>query len=139
MAKKKYPQFRVKMYQDSIAEALGEILLVYTNNVTVEVIKAIDEVTETTLENIRRDSPVLTGEYRAGWKSKNMFSSELDKRNMIFNTTKPTLIHLLEWGHIIHNSPEGKRTKAYPHVMPNYEKAGKELTQKVIEAIKHAD
>ena len=139
MAKKKLPQFRVKLDQDSIAEALGEILLVYSKNVTEEVIKAIDEVTETTLENVRRDSPSRTGEYSEGWQSKTMFESELDKRNMIYNTTKPSLTHLLEWGHIVKNSPEGRTAEKKPHVMPNYEKAVKELTQKVIEAIKHAD
>lgn len=154
---KKIPRLNVKA--DALKDAVDEILMVYEHNVTVEMRKASDEAAEETVQILKDTSPRSENHeyYAEGWKSTVMFESALEKRVAIWqgghdNRGGPlhTLVHLLEWGHIVSNGPikhrgakvkEGKKTfvQGHPHLMPAYEKGKEIYNKKILEAIKNAN
>lgn len=63
---------------------------------------------------LKKTSPVRTGEYAKAWKSKTE-KKRTGGTTVIYNSEKPGLVHLLEFGHA---KVTGGRTKAMPHVEP---------------------
>ena len=82
----------------------------------------------------QNDSPVKTGRYKKGWKVKTEYEDAFKKSCRVYNSKRPQLTHLLEFGHAKRG---GGRTKAYPHIKKNEQKAQADLPKRIEEAIKH--
>lgn len=70
-----------------------------------------------------------TGAYRAGWRVTTLTKNGVYRRK-VYNKSKPTLVHLLEFGH---GGPFPAR--AYPHVSPTELKYQEILFKKVKEIV----
>ena len=69
-------------------------------------------------EQIAIKAPKKEGEYKEGWTFKQVGTNFI----IYNNSTRKTLSHLLEYGHIIKNQHGTYgRTKAIPHIAPVYE------------------
>lgn len=113
---------------DSLATELANALSDYSEAVTEEVMKAIDEESKTAVKELKNRNPKLTGDYAKGWTSKNAYKGKYSKVNTIHNKTDYQLTHLLEYGHVKRN---GGRVAAIPHIKPVEAKAIENLTRKV--------
>lgn len=122
---------RKKVKTDQLAAAIMKELQDYSQDVTKLIKKDVIEVSENTVKRIKMKAPKRTGKYRRGWKYKIMYESESDIRVVIYNSAKPQLAHLLEWGHA---GPVIAR--AFVHIKPGEEYAESELQKKVKVSIK---
>lgn len=61
------------------------------------------------------DQLYRTGDYRRGWRILHKRAKGI-RQIKVSNKNKPTLVHLLEFGHNIAGT--NRRTRAYPHVSP---------------------
>lgn len=73
------------------------------------------------------------------WSSEyiNGFHSHVENRGglvtgEIGNSEKPGLVHLLEKGHA---TPNGRRTRAFPHMKPAYDDISREFPEEVSQAV----
>lgn len=113
---------------DSLATELANALSDYSEAVTEEVMKAIDEESKEAAKELKSRSPKLTGDYEKGWTSKNTYKGKYSKVNTIHNKTDYQLTHLLEYGHVKRG---GGRVAAIPHIKPVETRAIENLTRKV--------
>lgn len=102
---------------DQLEKAISDIVKDYTNEQRADAKKAISKVGKQTAETLRNTAPKRTGKYAKGWKSKNENDGYDGFSNIVYNTTKPSLTHLLEFGHG-GTSP----APAHPHIDPAYAK-----------------
>lgn len=75
---------------------------------------ATEKYTRQALSEIKDASPVKTGKYKRGWRSKTE-KGRLSVNGVVYNITSFQKTHLLENGHLTRN---GGRTKAIPHIAP---------------------
>ena len=68
-----------------------------------------------------------TGEYRKGWRVTTLNKNGVYRRK-VYNQKKPTLVHLLEFGHRVN-------AKEYPHVSPTERKYQEILFNKIKEIV----
>ncbi len=68
-----------------------------------------------------------TGVYRNGWRVTTLNKNGVYRRK-VYNQKKPTLVHLLEFGHRVN-------AKAYPHVSPTEKKYQEILFNKIKEIV----
>lgn len=67
-------------------------------------------------KNLRSSSPKKTGEYSKGWKVKTT-TTRTGATTTVYNGRKPTLTHLLEYGHpIVSGGRIVGQAKAFPHL-----------------------
>lgn len=66
------------------------------------------------VKKLKKISPTMTGDYAKAWKSKTV-KTRTGSTTTIYNSEKPGLIHLLEFGHA---KVGGGRTQGTPHVEP---------------------
>lgn len=79
-----------------------------------------------------KDQLYITGDYQKGWGTTFRRKKGV-KKITVYNRNKPTLVHLLEFGHKIAGT--NRKTRAFPHVSPTeiaytkklYEELRKEL------------
>lgn len=116
---------------------LAKILQDYGKQAIEESKKAIDEVADELVANLKADSPdsgqAHAKKYNKGWAKKVMFESTVEKRVTVWNKTAYQLTHLLEFGHAKRN---GGRVAAQTHIAPNADKAESELVKRIEEAAK---
>lgn len=118
---------------DGLADAIEEALSDFGDSVAEGVKEATVEVARECLREIRQKSPRKTGDYAKGWRSKKLEESEDSVHIVIYNKTKPWLVHLLENGHPVKNK-DGKIlgvASPKPHVRPAELNAEKKLMKKV--------
>lgn len=119
---------------DGLAEAIVRNLQEYTDEVTAGIKKAEDITAKECRENLKEDSPVgATGKYKKGWKTTVAYESTTEKRTVIHNR-EYRLTHLLENGHAKRN---GGRTRAFPHIKKNEEKANADFERRVEEVLQN--
>ncbi len=120
---------------EQLGDELAKSLVGYSNDIAEQVKEAVDETAEELLENIRADAPKRKGKYKRAMAIKTTQESVYERRKMWY--VKPPfyrLQHLLERGHAKRN---GGRTKAYPHIAKNEEKAKQAFTERVERIIKN--
>lgn len=110
----------------AIAEALAE----YDQEIADATKRITDEVAKEAVDDLKKNSPKLTGSYRKGWRKKQSYADRRTKRNTVYNETDYQLTHLLEYGHASRN---GGRVRAIQHIAP-VEQAAIETLQERIEA-----
>lgn len=136
---------------EEVGEAVGEILGIYSSEVTAGAKEAVTETATDTVKLLKETSPTENPsfprmrpkktKYADGWVMSLRFENALERRIAVYNWSDYQLIHLLEWGHVragLHFKKKGF-VPAKPHVMPAYEKAQEELTEAIKEAIKNAN
>ena len=120
-----------------LAKAVNEVLEEYGREVETTVAKVIPDVAQDTARQLNSSSPSLTGEYASGW-TETQTTSSLGKVTVnVYNEKKPTLTHLLEYGHAL---VRGGRTvgnvRARKHIQNRSDYAEEQLMKKVEEKIK---
>jgi hypothetical protein len=120
---------------DDLAAAISGALEEYSDAVSEEVQKAEDEIAKGCKKNLEADSPDgATHAYKKGWRVTVTENTRLSKHVVIHNK-EYRLTHLLENGHA---KVSGGRTRAFPHIKKNEEKANAEFEERVREAIENA-
>ena len=114
---------------DDLGKVIAAELQAYAGQVTEEVKKCTKDAADFCLNEVKNNSPVLTGEYKAGWKKLNSFENATSIRMTIYNRPKYRLAHLLEHGHAKRG---GGRVEAKPHIAPAEEATERMFQQKVL-------
>lgn len=113
---------------DDLTSAIVDALQNYCQDVTDGLKQDIKNVAEDCKNNIQQNSPMLTGSYRKGWKSKIAYEGNDDIRMVIFNRTDYQLTHLLEYGH---SKINGGRVEGRPHIRPAEKQAEEKLLKRI--------
>lgn len=127
---------------EKFATAIIDILEQYKAATDAAVEKAVKETAVETANIIKNSSPSGAGKYHSwaaylrGWKSKKVNSHGKGVRYVVFNSSKPSLTHLLEKGHALRN---GGRANAFPHIKPAEDEVEKKLLSRIIQGIKDAE
>lgn len=103
---------------DNLANEITTTIRQYTEEVSEAIERELDNTSKAVLDDIKANSPVKTGKYKAGWKRKKEGSGGSIKYT-IYNKDKPGLAHLLEFGHA---KAGGGRVAGKPHIRPAYDR-----------------
>lgn len=115
---------------EQMADAVQKELKLYSEDVTEEVKKTVDDVAKEAVTELKQGSPRRTGKYAADWTKKNMYESTRTKRNTVYNKGHYQLSHLLENGHA---KRSGGRVGASVHIEPVEQKAVETMEQRIRE------
>lgn len=118
---------------DDLAKAVGLELDAYAEEVAGLVKEAVRDVTKETVADVKRRSPVDSGDYRKSWTSSKVRETGSSLTMSVHNRKHYRLTHLLEKGHA---KVGGGRTQAQPHIAPAEQDAERALLQKVQEGIR---
>ena len=117
---------------DQLAVEITQAIADYTD----DVVQAIEVEVETTAKavqaDIKADSPRRTGEYAKGWARKKEKQQGAISYT-IYNKNKPTLTHLLEYGHAKRG---GGRVEGKPHIEPAVDRHIPAMERRIEEIIK---
>lgn len=118
---------------DQLAEAIMEELLNYSEEVTEQIKKDVRAVAKECVKKIKLRAPESTGAYKKGWKYKVVHDSPTDIRIVVFNTKKPQLTHLLEYGYA---KKSGGRVEGIRHILPAEQMVQREMANRVKVAVR---
>jgi len=108
----------VNIHIDQLAVEIANTVREYTEEVSKAIERELAATSKTVLAHVKANSPVKTGRYKAGWKCKKEGSNGSVKYT-VYNKDKPSLVHLLEFGHAKHS---GGRVAGRPHIRPAYDR-----------------
>lgn len=116
-----------------LSKAVNEVLEEYGKEVETTVAKVIPDVAQETVEKLNTSpTPIKTGEYASGWTETQTVSALGKVTVNVYNEKKPTLTHLLEYGHAIRR---GGRTignvRGIKHIKTRSEYAEERLMKRV--------
>lgn len=94
----------------NLAKEINRQLAEYANGVGEKVEIAAKQRTKEGAKRLKANSPVLTGDYRKGWRAK-----KVDGKWVVYNATDYQLTHLLEKGNA---KVGGGRVPAQVHIAP---------------------
>lgn len=113
---------------DDLADAIAETLAEYEEETVVDMKASVRSSAKICVQELRKNSPVLSGDYAKGWRSKDAYESATDIRIQVYNKTDYQLTHLLEDGHAKVN---GGTVPGTPHIEPAAEKASQLLLKDI--------
>lgn len=116
---------------DDLASAIAGELESYRQDVTDGLKQEIQAVAKECKQDIRQNSPVLTGSYRKGWQDKVAYEGDDDIRVIVRNRTDYQLTHLLEYGHGGVGGTAKGAAPPHPHIGPAEKRAEKKLLKRV--------
>ena len=120
---------------EQIADTIMQEISTYTVDIAEKVKAATDETAQELLENIKNDAPENTGAYKKHMTVKVTRVNAFEKVNTWYvKSPYSGLPHLLENGHAKQN---GARTRAFPHIEKNEEKALQAFIERVEGIIKN--
>lgn len=120
---------------DKLAAELANTLSAYTGEIAEEVKEAVDTTAQELLDNIRADAPKRTGKYKKAMAVKTVSENTYERKKLWYvKSPHYRLQHLLECGHAIRN---GGRSRAYPHIAKNEEKARIAFEERVERIVKN--
>ena len=122
-----------KIKPNQIADTILSALNEYTDDVIDQIRVDVDQVSKETVTDLKRTSPKKTGAYAKGWVKKVVYDQKGRLVVRIYNKNKPSLTHLLEYGH---KKRGGGMVPAKQHIRPASESASQKLLQKAKAAIK---
>jgi len=117
---------------DALAVELTQIVASYTEDVARAIEKEVEDAAKAVQAEIKANSPVKTGVYKKGW-SRREKSRPGVVRYTVHNRNKPSLTHLLEYGHAKVN---GGRVEGRPHIEPAYDKHVPAMERRIRQIIK---
>lgn len=108
-------------FSQEITKALESVKIV-----TLEGLQsAVDATAKEVVRGTKEKSPVKTGVYKKGWTSRKALTGPGAYGRTVYNSKKPSLTHLLEYGHEIKGAAfyrkNKSRTDAFPHITPDKE------------------
>lgn len=112
---------------DELSIAIQAQLSQYSFEVAQELKEEVKEVAKQCVKEIKANAPVDSGDYKKGWRAKVTFESGSDIRIKVYNTKKPQLTHILEFGYAKVN---GGRVEGKSHIYPAEQAAAKALERK---------
>lgn len=118
---------------EDLSDVIAQELENYRQDVTDSVKNDVKTVAKECKQEIQAKSPILTGDYKKGWRVKKVFESENDIRVVVENKTDYQLTHLLEHGHDVKNE-DGKvigHAPAHPHIGLAAQNASRKLVKKL--------
>lgn len=124
----------MKVNIDQLADAISEELEGYSQEITDRLKTEVRQVARECRDEIRDNSPRLTGDYRKGWRTTTDYESREDIRVTVHNKTDYQLTHLLEDGHAIKGGMG--RVEGIPHIAPAEEHVAEKLETRVKVAIR---
>ena len=117
-----------------IGAAIMKELQNYSNDVVEKVNTSSKEYANKLKKDLQENSPKKTGDYKKGWKVKQVYNSHTLSQYVVHNATDYQLTHLLEFGHAIKGGT--RRVKPIPHIGPAEEKIVNEFLAEVEKAIR---
>ena len=136
------------MSEIDIASEIAKALQDYSNEVALAVDKEAKKAASKLAKELRKTSPrrlhtinkdgedVDGKHYADGWKQRQTENSGTVSEYTVYNAFKPSITHLLEFGHAINGGTQ--RVKAYPHIAQAEEKAVNSFVEQVEKAIEEA-
>lgn len=121
---------------NNLSKEIEKELTEYSKEVTENIKKAVNKRTREGVEELKKNSPNMTGDYSTGWRSRTEYEDARKRVKRIYNKTDYQIEHLLEDGH--KNGPGGAwgpDVKAIPHIRKVEEKVIEELEKDVEEAV----
>lgn len=119
-----------------IGAAIMKELGTYSNELAERVNKTSKKYANKLRRELEETSPEKTGDYKKGWKVKQVYKSHTLSQYVVHNATDYQLTHLLEFGHAIKGGTQ--RVKPIPHIAPAEEKVVSEFMNEVEKAVKEA-
>lgn len=105
-----------------LSKVINEVLREYSE----ELVKAYNALAKTEAEQVVKDlqknSPKKSGDYAKGWTYEKTGTDAFGVESyVVFNSDKPGLTHVLEYGHPVRNRADGPvlgRAEKHPHIGP---------------------
>lgn len=123
----------VKVKPEQLDEAIRGQLETYSAEITKNINENLKEVAETTAETLKKGGAYKerTGKYTPDWSvtARKAVSTTQGEQYSVHNRKHYQLTHILEKGHVTRN---GKRTRAFEHILPA-EQAAEELAVEAVE------
>lgn len=123
----------VKVKPEQLDEAIRGQLETYSAEITKNINENLKEVADTTAETMKKGGAYKerTGKYTPDWSvtARKAVSTTQGEQYSVHNRKHYQLTHLLEKGHVTRN---GKRTRAFEHILPA-EQAAEELAVEAVE------
>lgn len=124
-----------------LGKVLKDMLEEYGQEVREEVSEVLDDMGPDIAKKVASKSPVGgdTEHYKDGWTYEVKTDVYGQAKATIYNSTKPTLTHLLEFGHRGYPLKNGGRTpdvKGIPHIKPAQEWAEDEAVKRIERKLK---
>lgn len=123
----------VKVKPEQLDEAIRGQLETYSAEITKNINENLKEVADTTEETLKKGGAYKerTGKYTPDWSvtARKAVSTTQGEQYSVHNRKHYQLTHLLEKGHVTRN---GKRTRAFEHILPA-EQASEELAVEAVE------
>lgn len=119
-----------------IGTAIMKELGTYSNELAESVNKTSRKYANKLRRELEETSPEKTGDYKKGWKVKQVYKSHTLSQYVVHNATDYQLTHLLEFGHAIKGGTQ--RVKPIPHIAPAEEKIVSEFLTEIDKAVQEA-
>lgn len=123
----------VNIKPEQLDETIRGQLETYSAEITKNINENLKEVADTTAETLKKGGAYKerTGKYTPDWSvtARKAVSTTQGEQYSVHNRKHYQLTHLLEKGHVTRN---GKRTRAFEHILPA-EQAAEELAVEAVE------
>ena len=123
----------VNIKPEQLDETIRGQLETYSAEITKNINENLKEVADTTAETLKKGGVYKerTGKYTPDWSvtARKAVSTTQGEQYSVHNRKHYQLTHLLEKGHVTRN---GKRTRAFEHILPA-EQATEELAVEAVE------